>query len=262
MKKMIALLLALVMVFGLFACKQASDLQPQGSQNAGSKDTSTAEGQTTGSSAEPEPTGTTKPSSSTATNITGSVPPPSSTTETPPENYWPETPENPSPDLLALTELFGAWGTLYNSALTSTYESPAFINLRFFLEGVSKHHAAQLTEEEQAAFADYGIENMEVFRYTREEVDEYLQQYFGITSADLDEIAVRNLNYLESTDCFYIFTNGWDDHVSGVNVIFTEPQADGTVLMYYTTNGWPAEKLIARIQPTDSGYIILSNLKV
>lgn len=252
MKKMIALLLALVMVFGLFACKQASDLQPQGSQNAGSKDTSAAEGQTTGSSAEPEPT---------ATNTTESVPPPSSTTETPPENYWPETPENPSPDLLALTELFGAWGTLYNSALTSTYESPAFINLCFFLEGVSKDHAAQLTEEEQAAFADYGIENMEVFRYTREAVDGYLQQYFGITAADLDEMAVRNLNYLESTDCFYIFTNGWDGHVRDVNVICAEPQADGTILMYYTTGGWPAEKMIARLQPTDSGYIILSNQK-
>lgn len=209
-----------------------------------------------------DPTNQTPPSSSsTATNSTEPVTPPSSTSETQPKNYWPETPDNPSLDLLALTELFGAWGTLYNSALTSTYESPAFINLRFFLEGVSKHHTAQLTDQERAAFADYGIENMEAFRYTREEVDGYLQQYFGITSADLDEIAVRNLNYLESTDCFYIFTNGWDGHVRDVNVICAEPQADGTLLMYYTTNGWPAEKLIAHIQPTDNGYIILSNLK-
>lgn len=196
-----------------------------------------------------------------ATNTTGSVPPPSSSSETPPESYWPETPDNPGPELLALTELFGTWGTLYNSALTSAYESPAFINLCFFLEGVSKDHAAQLTEEEQAAFADYGIENTDVFRYTREEVDGYLQQYFGITSADLDEVAVQNLYYLESTDCFYIFTNGWDGHVRDVNVICAELQADGTILMYYTTGGWPAEKLIARIQPTDSGYIILSNQK-
>lgn len=246
LKNMILLLTLLFIVSMFFGCAPSSQSTPT----------------TIPTTAPTVPANQTPPSSSsTTTNPTEPVTPPSSTSETPPENYWPETPDNPSPDLLALTELFGAWGTLYNSALTSTYESPAFINLRFFLEGVSKHHAAQLTEQEQAAFADYGIENTEVFRYTREAVDGYLQQYFGITSADLDEMAVRNLNYLESTDCFYIFTNGWDGHVRGVNVIFVEPQADGTLLMYYTTDGLPAEKLIAHIQPTDNGYIILSNLK-
>ena len=241
-KHLTLMIVLLFTVSVLFACTQSAESTPTATQSHSTNQTPPS-------------------SSSTATGTTGSVAPPTSTSGTQMGNTWPETPENPSAELLALTELFGAWGTLYNSALTSTYESPAFINLRFFLEGVSKQHAAQLTEEEQADFADYGIENMEVFRYTREEVDGYLQQYFGITSADLDETAVRNLNYLESTDCFYIFTNGWDGHVRDVNVISAEPQADGTVLMYYTTGGWPAEKLIACIQPTDRGYIILSNQK-
>lgn len=150
-------------------------------------------------------------------------------------------------------------GNLYNSALSSIYDSPDQLDLRFFLDGLQREHGATLTQEEKDLLS---LPEGDVFRYSADEVEAYLNTCFGIGIQDLHTDALQNLTYLQSTNSYYYATSGWDGCVTAFSANSVEALPDGTLMMYYTTGGWPAPNMVARLQPTAEGYLILSNQPV
>ena len=144
-------------------------------------------------------------------------------------------------------------------ALTSIYASPDLVNLRTFLDGLQSEHGITLTQEERDLLS---LPEGDVFRYSADEVEAYLNTYFGIGIQDLQDSALANLTYQESTNSYYYATSGCDGEVPMFHAYHLEALPDGTLLMYYTTGGWPAPNMVAKLQPTEEGYIILSNLRL
>ena len=194
---------------------------------------------------------------------------PTEPTETNPTEPTQPDPTEPTqttpmdPALVAVLEelnaVFGARGTLYHSALTSIYASPDQLNLRTFLDGVQREHFVTLTQEERDQLS---LPEGDVYRYSADEVEAYLNTYFGIGIQDLQDVALANLTYQESTDSYYYATSGCDGEVPMFHAYHLEALPDGTLLMYYTTGGWPGPNMVAKLQPTEDGYLILSNQPV
>lgn len=186
---------------------------------------------------------------------------PTDPTQTDPTDPTQADPTEPSPaaDLDELNALFGNMGTLYNSALSSIYASPDQLDLRLFLDGLQREHGATLTQEEKDLLS---LPEGDVFRYSADEVEAYLNTYFGIGIQDLHAHALKNLTYLPSTNSYYYATSGWDGCIPAFSANSVEALPDGTLMMYYTTGGWPAPNMVAKLKPTAEGYLILSNQPV
>ena len=161
--------------------------------------------------------------------------------------------------LADLTARFSEWGSPYNMALCSDYDTPAKLDLMdFFYQGFADE-PTKPTDGEWAQLKDlpfFDI-NMSLHRLPTAKMDPVLQEIFGITLEEMDDSAFEGLAYLEDTDCYYFMTTGARG-TEDFTVTASEALEDGTIRIHYTAAF--VEEHIVTLRPTADGYLIVSNL--
>ena len=89
-------------------------------------------------------------------------------------------------------------------------------------------------------------------------IDRVLTNHFGIAMQDLSPEALENLGYISLIDFYYVASEG-RIVTENFQIKRMETAEDGTVQLYYTCSNY-AYTCVVTLKPTDSGYIILSNL--
>ena len=152
------------------------------------------------------------------------------------------------------------------SFLFTTYDHPENLNLERFLRyfpddgvvNVDKNtpelqalRAHPLWPYDSATFISQPIH-----RYTRETVDQILEQYAGITSEDLTGVGADELIYLEEYDAWYNFTS---DFAAGT-MSCDYGTRNGNRVTLYSTHGENGSRYVLELEELQDGFHILSYL--
>lgn len=157
----------------------------------------------------------------------------------------------------------------YTQALCFTFSDPGTIPLEeFFSSGFGSAWAEPLTEEEWE-FVDNNIgdRNMigDIDRLPRDQVNEVLDDYLGLTVEDLGDDALHGLHYYEKTDSYYFdppgaIFYGWVEFIDG----YYDEETD--IISLYYMHRYEDQEYVVTLQSKRSlkqyGYYILSNLPV
>lgn len=156
------------------------------------------------------------------------------------------------------------------SFFTSFYDRPEDLDLEQFLryspdDGVVAE--GDITQQENNAelqalqahplwpFGSATSIPQPIHRYTRETVDQVLEQYAGISSRDLTGIGTEDLIYLEEYDAWYNFTS---DFGAGTFSCDYGTRAGNQVTLY-STSGETGSRSVLVLEQTDRGFHILSH---
>ncbi len=205
----------------------------------------------------PAATPTTSPSTTGSTQPTDPKP-------TDPKPTDPQPTEPIEDELAKFNALFGNLDSWYNKALTSEYTTPAQLDLMLFFLAEFREESNQVTDSERAQLKDlYGysdyIDMLDITCLPVDKMNQVLQDYFGITLDEVDAAGFEELDYLESTNCYYIIGGG----ASGVmdfNALAVETLEDGSIRVTYKQfTGSDDEIYVVTLMPYGDGYRILSN---
>ena len=166
--------------------------------------------------------------------------------------------------LASLQELFGDYMRWYSQALTSEYSRPEEVDLgMLFYRGVPLRSEVEPTADEVNKLAKLSVmwssENtceLPTQRISTAQMNEILEQYFGISLDETTGNGIDWLTYLEDTDCYYTMhssTNAISPEITAAYLL-----EDGTIAMYYTESRIIGNSL-AILKPVGDGYQILSN---
>ena len=155
----------------------------------------------------------------------------------------------------------------YNAALLATFDSPQDIDaFDLFSVGTGNPADRRLTDEE-LEYLRNTMPNIGPIpeqgtipcRMSREYVENVLDQYFGLTTADL-KTADSRFTYWEKTDCYYVVSEG---HAAlDFRLLGARRQEDGTILFeyYYPYTDINYVKIYETVlRPVSGGYHVLSN---
>lgn len=167
------------------------------------------------------------------------------------------------PEITAMKALFDyqLGNRLYNDALTSEYETAADVNLFYlFYDGFKDESQTPTGEEERLLDGKLGPhwKELDLIRLPTDKMNAVLQEMFGITLEQTNQVGLDQLVYLEETDCYYHAVSG--SHYADITVNRVEHREDGTILVHYTRNGYPAASMAVALKPNGDQYQILSNL--
>ena len=179
--------------------------------------------------------------------------------------------ESVNEELEKFNALFADGCSWYGRALSCEYATPQQFDLyTFFLNGFPGE-SRDLTDAELAELKalykhnpDYAddIQNYDIRRLPVDRMNEVLRDYIGITLEDVEVADFDDLDYLESTNCYYIIGGGASG-ISDFNAIAAEHLEDGTIRLTYTQfSGGADEMYVAILMPNGDGYRILSNMSV
>lgn len=150
----------------------------------------------------------------------------------------------------------------YNAAMLATFDSVEELDAYdLFSVGTGNPDDRRLTDEEldylrSTTYIDQGYS---ACRMSREYVENVLDQYFGLTTADLKTESDKFFIYWDKTDCYYVISEG---HAAlTFNLLGARRQEDGTILFEYYHPYVIAPKDIYQmsLQPYPGGYRILYN---
>ncbi len=190
-------------------------------------------------------------------------------TEPKPTEPKPTDPEPTEPVVDPLAEinaLLGNYDSWYNKALTSEYTTPAHIDLMLFFLGEFREESNRVTDSERARLKElYGysdpIDMLDITCLPVDKMNQVLQDTFGITLDEIDVAGFEELNYLESTNCYYIVGGGASGAMD-FNALDVETMEDGTIRVTYTQfTGSEDEMFVVTLLPHGDGYRILSNIR-
>lgn len=173
-----------------------------------------------------------------------------------------EEPTNPSDPVDArssVEEFFSDKENWQNLLILPAFADPTQFDLRpIYLRAMDGEstYATDL-EHEKLASVIPGYSRDKLFRATKAQLDELMLAIFNITTDQLASDWEDNFTYLEETGCYYARLNNSRGYT--VYIDRTEDCSDGTVLMYYALARGEDPYLVARLQPHDTGYYILSN---
>lgn len=246
MLKQIALLLVvLCLILSVMLCACVKQQNPAGPA------TNPPQGNTPGTSTDVPPATTTTPiPSSTAEN-----PPPTTAIPVPSTTMQMDPPEELEP----YNTLFGDFKSWYNKALTCEYSSREFLSMRdlfycgFEGEGVPTDAEWDALKDKPGFNEDYDF-----FRLPKDKMNAVLTEYFGITLDYIDSTGFEGLEYLESTDCYYLMhtdANGAEEF----EAISTETLDDGSIQVFYRASSHDGMYVVTLMPNPDGGYMILSN---
>lgn len=247
MKRCIAVLL-IVSVMALAACKPAEPQTTGGTATEGPTTVPTSRPVTT-----TQPVPTTQPVATTQPIPT--TQPTESTQPTQPQ------PTTPAEELEKFNALFGDLGSWYNLALTREYADPSQISLKNLFYLGFEGEARKPTDAEWEQLKDHRGFNewMDLMRLPVDRMNQVLQEYFGITLEDMEDVAFEDVVYLESTNCYYhMVTDAWV--TVNFNAVSVENLEDGTIRVTYTAN-FDDTVFAVTVKPHGDGYRILSNVR-
>ena len=156
------------------------------------------------------------------------------------------------------------------SFFTSYYDRPENLDLEQFLryfpdDGVVAE--GEVTQQENNAelqalqahplwpFGSATFIPQPIHRYTRETVDQVLEQYAGITTRDLTVVESDDLIYLEEYDAWYNFTS---DFAAGLFPCDYGTRTGNQVTLYSTPGG-TGKRTVLVLEETEDGFHILSH---
>lgn len=147
-----------------------------------------------------------------------------------------DTAQTPSDDgmpldgdrLVQLNELFSA-GSWYTQALTSLYDDPRDVDLyQMFYNGGQR----QVTQEEYdyvQQLLDYP--GTDVLVITPQEMDQALEQVFGLSLTETHQVGLEQFLYWEDTDCYYLCHG--DTNAMSVTFLQGNNQGEGCLSAEY-----------------------------
>lgn len=178
-------------------------------------------------------------------------------------------PDNTRP---SVEEFFLDKGSWPNAALGYTFQNSENVKFYFLLKENRLGEGIVLTDQEKKLLDDkltLGLGTKEVWRLTPAQIDDIFWSCYGLTweevmsNFDLSRYSGWNPLlfvpvYLEETGCYY----GYVGTEKGTEITDVEVEYcdDGTIDMFYTAFG--SERRVAKLRPHDTGYHILSNMKV
>ena len=242
-KKTFTILLSLILLLCLCACQpsqlpidETGNTQPQHPQT------------------EPKPT----ESQPTGSDPTESQPAGSDPTESQPKE---SDPTEPDPMVAAMQELLNE--KAYNRALTPEYATPADVDLFLFFYDGFRDESQKPTDEElqllEGKLGEYWKE-MDLIRLPPEKMDADLMDMFGVKLEQTNKIGLDKLVYLEETGCYYHAITG--TYFDNISVQSVQTQDDGSIQVYYLSEGYHENAMVVTLMPKDGGYQVLSNLPV
>ena len=189
-------------------------------------------------------TPTSTPETSPATNPT------TKPTEPKPTDPAPTDPSND--ELAKFNALFGDVYGWYNKALTSEYTTPAQLDLMLFFLGEFREESNQVTDSERAQLKDlYGysddIDMLDITCLPVDKMNQVLTELFGITLEDVEDAGFYDMNYLESTNCYYIVGNGASGAMD-FNALAVKMLDDGTIRVSYTQFTGSEDEMFVQLQ--------------
>ena len=147
----------------------------------------------------------------------------------------------------------------YPRALTSFYETPAQIDLfQLFYAGIPGGDNS-ITHEEQAFLETCpGYEpEFDLVRISATEMDQVLQQYFGISLEQTDGIGLENFIYWEDGDCYY--HSHTDTNLGFIELNKVEMFENGSLRITYTNES--DQICVVTLVKSVNGWRIISNLE-
>ncbi len=154
--------------------------------------------------------------------------------------------------------LYGARVNYYNRLLSCIFEAPEQVDFTVLFLDQDADEAWELTDAEIAFLTESkcDLKTGRVVRVSSQKMDEVLQKHLGLTAEKTDKIGMENMVYFHETDCYYYVKYSFGE----LDVYFQEGTwlEDGNVEIIHNRNG----KRIITLKRTDSGYIVLSNLRV
>lgn len=151
----------------------------------------------------------------------------------------------------------------YNMALTAgEFSNPRKLDLHVFFYNGFK--TAGVTDEEESMLYELGFPpEMDIQKNPREDMDQILQAYLGLSLEETDRVGLDKMTYVESTDAYYKYSGDFSCK-EGVTVRDGYVLEDGSVCLYYTSNNeWEGEWVLT-LKPSGvedgPAYHIVSNL--
>ncbi len=148
----------------------------------------------------------------------------------------------------------------YPRALTSFYETPAQIDLfQLFYAGIPGDDNS-ITAAEQAFLETCpGYEpEFDLVRISATEMDQVLQQYFGISLEQTEGIGLEHFMYWEDGDCYY--HSHTDTNLGHVELNKVEMFENGKVLITYTNES--GQTCAVTLVKGGNGLQVLSNVEI
>lgn len=170
-----------------------------------------------------------------------------------------ERPTEPPETRPSVEEFFSDRENWQNHLILPMFSDPTEIDLRpdylRAMDGESTY--ATDLEHEKLSTGVRGYSRDKLFRATKAQLDEVMLALFNITTDQLTTDWESHFTYLAETDCYY----GRANNAMGYTVYIgrTEECDDGTILMYYALANGEEPYMVAKLQPHDTGYYILSN---
>ena len=96
-----------------------------------------------------------------------------------------------------------------------------------------------------------------IHRYSRQVVDQVLERYTGITSAELSGVGMDTVIYLEEYDAWYNFTS---DYGPGMFIPVYGLREGSTVTLWEQSSGNGTLGDILTLEESEDGFHILSHL--
>lgn len=170
-----------------------------------------------------------------------------------------DDPTEPSSQVTEFQTLLSDYSGWYNVALTCLWESPEQLELRFIFYNGFKDESKTPTDEEVAALQDrpFYNTNLSFFRLPVDKMNQILTEYYGITLDDVADSGFEGMEYLESTDCYYLVHS--DANMIPIEVKEVQTTDDGAICVYYTRTGEDT-LYVVMLMPNGDGYRILSNV--
>lgn len=214
----------------------------------------------------PEPT-TTAPIPTTTDPVPTTTAPVTTATNPPSTDPIPTTIPQNAAELAVFNELFqhvSGERNAYLSAVAHEYSSPAELKLRYFFDNgfPGENEVSDLEWAELKDISGFNI-NYDFFRLPKDKMEADLQNYFGISLADIPDSGFEGLTYLKSTDCYYFMATAPMTNAVNFTAQSVEYNSDGTVSLTYTV-GWEptVKKYVIELKSNGVEYLILSNVKI
>ena len=166
-------------------------------------------------------------------------------------------------ELKKYAQYFSEYGTWYTQALTSFYDSAKQVDLaELFYGGIDFNGQDELTDAEKTYLKEnataYYEEGMDTSRLPVEDMDQILQQYFGLSYEKTAKVGTDRMSYWKETDSFYI-TRG-DTNATKMVPYAGVQRPNGNVVLFYEHDlGGYA---MITVKPVDGGLRIVANQKV
>lgn len=154
-------------------------------------------------------------------------------------------------------------GNWLRQGLTHAYDSPAQLQLaQLFSKGFDTETTTP-TDEEIAYLntvwpTDWPQEDL--IRLPAEQMDQVLQQYYGIRLEELGTACFDGLVYMESTNCYYCMAgNSAALELNDIKAYRVETISDGSLRLYYYLHQRQFEPWVVTLRQNDREWVILSN---